>query len=60
MSFIPPPTANTAPELTAAKRAESEAAAEHYQRAHGDVLTPRGRVGRLADRIRSALRRERA
>lgn len=59
MSFVPPTTSNTGIEITAGSRAESEAAAEHYQRTHGDVLTPRGRAGRLADRIRSALRRKR-
>jgi len=58
MSFVPP--SNTGFESAAGSRAESEAAARHYERTHGDVLTPRGRVRRLADRLRSALRRERA
>jgi hypothetical protein len=60
VSFIPPPTSNTARELVDASRAESEVAAEHYQRTHGDLLTPHRRVGRLADRIRAALRRKRS
>jgi len=61
MSFgAPPPPSNTGFERAAGSRAESEAAARHYQRAHGDVLAPRSRMGRLTDRIRSALRRQRA
>lgn len=59
MSFIPPPS-NTGLEHANGTRAESEAAAAHYQRTHGDVLTPHGRIRRLADRILGVLRRGRA
>ena len=56
MSFLPP--GNTGFERAAGSRAESEAAARHYQRSHGDVLAPRGRLRRAADRILDALRRK--
>lgn len=56
--FTPP--ANVDPERAAGSRAESEAAAEHYRRTHSDEPKPRGRAGRLADRIRGALHRKRS